>query len=273
MRLLVLLFGLGFVAAPTSGQTNAPAACPVNPAAAACPAAPRSSVAGYSAVRQQTVVQTLANGTQVTTRTEFHEWRDSAGRSRTDVYVERGGQMQLQMSNIFDPVAHRSIQLHPIAHVAAVNDMPPMVGQFQQIPQRPVDKAFNEAMQAEYRGQRPSGIENKNESLGKSTILGECAVGNRWTQTIPAGEEGNDAPIQTLSENWSAPRIGVTLKSVNDDPRTGHMVNEVTELHVGDPDASVFQPPADYQVFDLTREPAKPDAEASSLQWKDGGKE
>ncbi|HEV2575754.1 MAG TPA: hypothetical protein VGU25_00970 [Acidobacteriaceae bacterium] len=266
MRRLVLSVVVSLVTvASASGQSNAPPACPVTPAAMACPVGQRTGPAAYSLVRQHTQVQTLANGTQITTRMEVHEWHDSAGRTRTDNYVERDGQMQLQFSNIVDPVAHRMIQLHPIARVAAINGMlqPMMGGRFEQ---RPVDKAFNEAMQAEYKAQRQSRMENKNESLGKSTILGECAVGNRWTNAIPAGEMGNDAPLQTSGENWMAPTLGIQLKNVMDDPRTGHMVDEVTELHVGEPDASVFQPPADYQVFDLTREPAKPAAETTSLQ-------
>lgn len=265
MRLLVTLFGLGWMAvAGASGQADAPAACPVTPAAAACPAGPQTGPVAYSLVRRHTQVQTLANGVQVTTRMETREWRDSAGRTRTDNFVERDGQMELQVSNIYDPVAHRTIQLHPIAHVAAINQMmQPMHGPF---PQRPVDKAFNEAMQVEYRAQGQSQIESKNESLGKSTILGECATGFRNTSTIPAGTIGNDTDIQTSTENWFAPKIGLQLKNVVDDPRMGHMVDEVTELHVGDPDPSMFQPPADYQVFDLTREAAKPDAGASSLQ-------
>ncbi len=247
-----------------SGQTNAPAACPVTPPASACPVGQRTGPVAFSLIRQRTQVQTLANGTQITTRTETHEWHDSAGRMRTDNYVERDGQMQLQIANIFDPVAHRNIQLHAIAHVAAINQMPqPMMGSFKP---RAVDKAFNEAMQPEYRARQQSRTEAKTESLGKSTIQGECAIGNRWSQMIPAGEQGNDAPIQTSSENWFAPQLGIQLKTVSDDPRMGHVVDEVTELHLGDPDPSVFQPPPDYQVFDLTREPAKPDTDATSLQ-------
>jgi hypothetical protein len=43
-----------------------------------------------------------------------------------------------------------------------------------------------------------------------------------------------------------------------DDPRTGHVVDEVTELHLEIPDPAMFEPPHAYRVFDLTRDPAKP---------------
>jgi len=185
----------------------------------------------------------------------MREWHDAEGRTRTEIRAERNGEMQLQNTFISDPVLRENIALYSKAQVAQVTRYPdPTLAGNQQ---RPVDKAFQEAMKAEYQPQtrRAPQNENKQETLGTSVVLGECAQGNRWTQVVPAGEMGNDGEIRTVSENWFSPRLGIQLRTVVDDPRTGHLVNEVTELHVEAPDPSVFQAPPEYQVFDLTREP------------------
>jgi len=208
----------------------------------------------YSLVRVRTQVQTLSNGTQIKTRTESHEWRDAEGRQRTEVWVERDGEMEVQNISIYDPVLHEYIALYPRTQVASVNRMPPP----QQYQWRPVDASFQKAMQLESQGTETSHIEFKNESLGIASIDGECVQGGRSTQTIPAGQIGNDAEIQVVSETWVSPRLEMPLKSIVDDPRTGHYVEEVTELHLEAPDPSMFQVPPGYQVFDLTREPAQP---------------
>jgi hypothetical protein len=202
----------------------------------------------------RTQIQTLSNGSQITTRTETREWQDVQGRRRTELRREHNGEMEFQSGSIFDPALRQTIALHPRAKVAEVTRF--FVGS--PVPQRPVDQEFNKAMQAEYQARSSSRIELKNERLEPSVILGECAEGNRNSQTIPSGEAGNDVEIRSVSESWWSPRLGIQLRSTTDDPRIGHVVDEVTELHLEAPDASVFQPPPDYQVFDLTREPAKP---------------
>ena len=272
MRLLTLLFALGLVAA-TSASAQVTGGCSATPAVPMIPVSQRgvmvtelngrvitglarsSGQIPYSLVRMNTQVQTLSNGIQITTRSEMREWHDAEGRQRTEVRVERNGEMELQNISINDPVLRENISLHPKAQVAQVMRYPePNTTAYQQ---RPVDKAFQEAMKAEWQPST-SHIESKTETLGTAVIVGECAQGNRWTQVIPAGEMGNDGELRYMNESWMSPRLGIQLRQVNDDPRTGHTVSEVTELHLEDPDPSVFQAPPEYQVFDLTREPAKP---------------
>jgi len=265
MRLLALAFALGFSWVTSAQMTGG---CSVAGPAPVTMISQRGNVIGsvpripghvpYSLVRMNTQVQTLGNGVRITTRSEMREWHDAEGRTRTENRVERNGEMELQNVSITDPVARENIILHPKAQVAQLmRFLDPNTTAYQP---RPVDKAFNEAMKAEYQPQpqRTSQSENKNETLGMSVILGECAQGNRWTQVILAGELGNDGELRTTTESWNSLRLGIMLRSVMDDPRTGHLVNEVTELHLDPPDPALFQPPPEYQVFDLTRDPAKP---------------
>src|SRR5262245_15000741 len=47
----------------------------------------------------------------------------------------------------------------------------------------------------------------KEENLGKQTIEGVEAEGTRTTITIPAGEIGNERPIEIVSERWYSPEL------------------------------------------------------------------
>jgi hypothetical protein len=267
MRLLACFLALGFVGAAVASAQTAPGSCSVatatmtvnrvvHPLGVGGDASRTPSFAPYSLVRVNTQLQTLSNGVQITTRQETREWRDAEGRTRVETWAEHSGQMELQSVSINDPVLRENIVLHPKVQVAQMTRYPqPTPTPYQP---RPVDKAFQEAIKAEYQGQPASQIENKNEPLEPTVIAGECAQGVRWTQIIPAGAMGNDAEIRTVSENWFSPRLGIPLRFVTDDPRSGHMVSEVTELHLEAPDPSLFQPPPEYQVFDLTRNPAQP---------------
>jgi hypothetical protein len=258
MRLITFLFasifvGVTFASAQVNGATHL---VPVTETGLVSP----GGLVPFSLVRVCTAVQTLGNGIQITSRTETHEWQDALGRKRMETSVEQDGEMKLQSVSIWDPVLRRNIFLHSSARVAEVRGFPqpPVPAPATANDPRPVDVEFAKAMQPEYQTRPSSHIEYKNERLEPTVIAGERAEGYRSTSIIPAGEIGNDAEIRSVSENWTSPRLGISLRSTTDDPRRGRVVDEVTELHLEVPDPSMFQPPPGYQVFDLTRDPAKP---------------
>jgi len=94
-------------------------------------------------------------------------------------------------------------------------------------------------------------VESRNEDLGKQTIAGVVAHGSRMTTTLPAGREGNDLPLAIVEETWISQELDIVLKSVRDDPRRGRITFEVEQLSYGEPDLSVFVPPAGYKIVDL----------------------
>src|SRR6185369_2211249 len=61
--------------------------------------------------------------------------------------------------------------------------------------------------------------EPKIEKLGKQMIEGVEAEGQRATVTIPAGEIGNEQPIQIISESWYSPELQMTVMTRHSDPR------------------------------------------------------
>ena len=96
--------------------------------------------------------------------------------------------------------------------------------------------------------QEPGSNNMVSDNLGTDTIMGVQVFGSRTTVTTPAGAEGNSQPLVHTEETWMAPSLGMALRSISDDPRMGKSDREVVKLDLNNPDASLFQPPADYKV-------------------------
>jgi hypothetical protein len=90
--------------------------------------------------------------------------------------------------------------------------------------------------------------EPKIEQLGKQTIEGVEAEGQRATITIPAGEIGNELPIQIVSESWYSPELQVTVMSRHSDPRMGETVYKLTNINRAEPARALFEVPSDYTI-------------------------
>jgi hypothetical protein len=88
----------------------------------------------------------------------------------------------------------------------------------------------------------------KTESLGKQTIEGVTAAGTRTTRTIPAGEIGNERPLEITSEVWTSPDLQILVLSKRTDPRIGETVYRLTNIQRGDPDPSLFRVPSGFTM-------------------------
>jgi hypothetical protein len=89
--------------------------------------------------------------------------------------------------------------------------------------------------------------------LGTRDFDGVKAEGKQRSYEIPAGEVGNRNPIVVSDETWYAPDLQVTVYSKHSDPRSGDYVYRLENIRRGEPEASLFAVPSDYQV----REPGK----------------
>jgi hypothetical protein len=103
----------------------------------------------------------------------------------------------------------------------------------------------------------------KREDLGVQTIEGVSAEGKRETMTIPAGQIGNERPIDVVTEIWTSPELHTVVLRKHSDPRLGETVFRLTDIKRAEPDASLFQPPAgakikSEQMFEFKREAAPP---------------
>src|SRR5215510_11368922 len=86
------------------------------------------------------------------------------------------------------------------------------------------------------------------EQLGKQTIEGVEAEGTRTTITIPAGEIGNERPIEIVSERWYSPELQLFVMTHHSDPRTGETTYRLTNINRAEPAKSLFEVPAGYTV-------------------------
>lgn len=88
----------------------------------------------------------------------------------------------------------------------------------------------------------------KKEDLGKQTIEGVEAEGTRTTVTIPAGEIGNERPIEIVSERWYSPELQLVVMTRHSDPRQGETTYKLTNINRTEPAKSLFEVPSDYTI-------------------------
>ena len=86
------------------------------------------------------------------------------------------------------------------------------------------------------------------EKLGTQVIEGVAAEGSRTTITIPAGEIGNERPINIVNERWFSPELKTVVMTRHSDPRVGETVFRLTNISREEPDGTLFEVPMDYTI-------------------------
>jgi len=86
------------------------------------------------------------------------------------------------------------------------------------------------------------------EDLGTRQIEGVAARGMRTTKTIPAGEIGNLAPINLVTERWFSDELGMAVRITRSDPRSGETVYRLANIVRAEPPPDLFTVPADYKI-------------------------
>jgi hypothetical protein len=231
--------------------------------------------APYSADVVTETSQVLADGNRVHQTSTARAYRDSEGRVRTEQPLGGLGALgvstsQRQVVFINDPVAGVNYALNatdktasksawgrggrgpqqnsaPRPQAQGQNGPPPGAGPWgQRNAQRPPGAA-GRGGRPDVAG-RPSRDNVKIDSLGRQTMEGVAAEGTRTTMTIPAGQMGNDAPIQIVSERWYSTELQTVVMSRHSDPRVGDTLYRLTNISRAEPAPSLFQVPADYKV-------------------------
>jgi hypothetical protein len=88
------------------------------------------------------------------------------------------------------------------------------------------------------------------QELGKQLIEGVEAEGKRTTITIPAGEMGNERPIDIVHEQWYSPELQLMVMTRTSDPRSGETTYKLTNINRSEPAKTLFEVPSDYTVKD-----------------------
>jgi hypothetical protein len=236
--LLALSFSPFLLPQTASAQAPASAATPVPACTCPAPTPPLQHFQPYIAKSHRTHIQTRPDGTAITTFTEGQVWRDADGRTRNETFFTQPSGTVLHSANIYDPVTR--IQMSWIvdnpsaAKIVTVRHRPQPVSQ--------PASAVPQTAQRYY----PA----RSESLPPQIIDGLYSTGNRTTRIIPTGYEGNDQDITMTTETWTAYPLGIQLRNISDDPRTGKDTFEITDIQQSAPDPSLFKAPEGYQVND-----------------------
>jgi hypothetical protein len=169
-------------------------------------------------------------------------YRDSQGRTRTDQLTRPFGPAAnpesriASLASIRDPVAGYEILLDPI-HQAAYRipfcTYPPPQAQ------TPAASTPN----------RNPGVTVTEEDLGTQTMFGVTVSGQRTTTTwAPGTYRNNDATVVTSEETWASRQYG-QFQTKRTDPNQESTTTMKT-FSTAEPDPSLFQIPAGYQVVD-----------------------
>jgi hypothetical protein len=243
--------------------------------------------APYSAQAVTESVQALADGNRIVRKTTAQVYRDSEGRTRRDQtlgtigpYAAAGDPPQTYFIN--DPVLGVTYILDPSSKVARKMQR---IELREKVGQGAPDKAIIErklsggaeagaAKPGDAKGEARSFIfttpppppdgpdapkvqfyaykmaDSKTEKLAAQSIEGVQAEGTRVTETIPAGEIGNEQPIQIVNETWYSPELQVVVMTRHSDPRFGETTYKLTNIVRGDPSPTLFQVPTDYTIKD-----------------------
>jgi hypothetical protein len=209
--------------------------------------------APYSADIVTESTQTLADGNHIRQSTTAKVYRDSEGRTRSEQSVNLNGLAananMPQMVFINDPVAGVNFALNTKDRTAAKSSWTPRVhgggpGSRSGPGGAPPD-------QAQAALSRPRGLANANvktESMGQKNIEGVQADGTRTTVTIPAGQMGNELPIQIVTESWYSADLRTEVLYRHSDPRMGETVRKLMNVSRSEPSRTMFEAPADYKM-------------------------
>lgn len=204
-------------------------------------------------------VQTLADGSHITSTQREKRFRDADGRTRTENYTEIEGQSVLQSVRLLDPNTRTSVFMIVGARQAQVMHLPePKPLPPEQQAHRTELRAKAQARQAAANSGTPDAqastaganrlSHTETETLPPRTIAGVYAEGRRSVHIIPAGMIGNDHELRSTSEVWTSPDLHLDLDRTIDGSQEGKIATVVITLERAQPDPVLFVVPSDYKV-------------------------
>jgi hypothetical protein len=234
--------------------------------------------APYSADAVSEHVQTMSDGNRIVRRTSGLVARDSEGRTRrehvpTSVMLPVGGEAP-RLAFIHDPVtgtrwvldfemkvARRMAMPHVVRHTKEAGT--PGDARHVEVEE---DVVFERALPPPAEGARVrverivrtpgheiSEAPAKTEELGARAMEGVEAEGTRSVTVIPAGEIGNENPIEIVSERWYSKQLQAVVMTRHVDPRFGETTWKLTNIVASEPDRALFEVPSDLKVEAMER--------------------
>ena len=228
--------------------------------------------APYTATAVEETTQLLGDGNRIVNKSSDFIARDSQGRTRRETTLNRIGPVPMESSKLIfinDPTTHTQYVLQngdatKIVKSSATWSVGPTIINLEgnSVLKEKI-MARHQASREKHEGSGEEAQQVKHEDLGMQTIEGVSAEGKRETTTIPAGQIGNERPIEIVSETWYSPELHTMVQRKHSDPRVGETVFRLTDIKRGEPDAALFQAPAGAKtriepIIELHREMAPP---------------
>ncbi len=238
--------------------------------------------APYSATITNESVQTLADGNRIIQKSTGTTARDSMGRTRNDTVLPMIGNMSAakppHLVFIVDPIAQTSYTLNleektaqkggggmgfSVASgvasagqiVAGIGPGVPSVDVLRDVKEKSAiagTRTFSSFAYSNGPNMRMMASGDQGEiqkvDLGIQTMEGVAAQGFKTIRTIPAGEIGNEKPIEITTEVWTSPDLKTVVYSKRSDPRMGDQIFRLTNIQRSEPDASLFTVPSDFKI-------------------------
>ena len=197
--------------------------------------------APYSALGTSHTTVTLPDGSRVVRENLIRQWRDSDGRTRSEISLSTiGGTPPVEVNTtvtvIDDPAARERYVLQPGGKVALTMPI---------VPCRPASEP-----DLTVGPPRPANLPIRVSpavKLGERMLDGEKVAGRRIEATIPAGANGNSQPIQMSAEQWYGKELQVVVEATYRDPRTGETRYKLSDIDRAEPDAKLFKVPDNYR--------------------------
>jgi hypothetical protein len=182
----------------------------------------------------------LADGTRITRKTGGSAYRDSLGRARLELHIPTAALTGVDLGDLgtmiflFDPASSTEWFLMKATKTAMKTALP---GQARGIG----DAGLQDQLYG-FAG------EEKPEKLGEQVIEGEKATGTRYKRVIPAGQIGNDQPLEMVTERWDSIDLHMLVLLRRSDPVSGVKTLKVQGIRHTEPEAALFRVPEDYSV-------------------------
>jgi hypothetical protein len=222
----------------------------------------------YSAEAVTETTQRLADGNKISRKSSASLYRDSEGRTRREQTLPSIGPWStsgepIRTVFISDPVAGTSYELNEnekIAHqlpggmfssggmAIAAHKMGAEAAALGPVRTGGRHEVF--IQRSTKAGVASNEQAAKTEDLGTQNIEGVPAKGTRSTITIPAGEIGNDRPIDIVTERWYSPELSLVVMTKHIDPRMGETTYKLTSVQRSEPSKTLFQVPPDYRMIE-----------------------
>ena len=233
--------------------------------------------APYSAEAVTQIVQTLSDGNRIVRENKAQIIRDGQGRTRREEGfamfgpLVNGPRNELRNVQISDPATGSVVMLDLQTRTAHKMPAPPRIVLRNKIAgvtantgihveNTTVEKFEFAVPGPEARGgvmfnrmKAMSGVPAEKpvvESLGTQFLEGLAVEGTRTTITIPAGQIGNERPINVVSERWFSQDLKVLMMSRQSDPRFGETTYRLTNIERSEPPPHLFEIPADFTIVD-----------------------